>query len=655
MFMLSTLKKYLVDNHNDTIMQDNNKSSLLEVDYESLNNILGEEYDLTTYSDYEYITEQLKLLANRGYDDEKVSVAISEMPQNIELRNIDAENIGQFFSTTAMVKSITEIDPVLRISRYKCSQCGKSFTVDLRPGEEAVLPTKCGCGNKDFEFDLEKSVFQNEKYLTLEEPLESRRDGLTRRFTAHITGYEASSAYTLKAGDVCEVNGRVEAQKPLKGASKDRWNFVLELEHIKRLGYSFDDIELTEEDIREVEELSQNPDIFNMLRDSIAPSIYGFESVKEGVTLQLFEGNRKDNDADRRNRSSVHILIVGEPGLGKSEFSNCLKDIAPKVIVTSGANTSHAGLTVSVNRDERTGKWSAEAGAVVLADSGLLVIDEFDKLSFDVQTGLNEPMENQTASISKAGLVQSMSARTSVLAVANPKDGVFNDGKQLNKQLDMPTSTLSRFDLVYVMKDTVDSDADRALAAHILNQDTDPTLPVIDKELFCKYVAHAKNTCKPVLSDEAKNMIIDFYDNTRQKAAEDGDSKPITPRDLKAIERLSVAYCKLHLRDLVTVGDAEEAIRIYSDSLDTLGLTPLTAGKVSDESNSRNELEAKSRLTELFLYELEEWGDWGSIPRDRLDSIREDVLHGYGFREGVGDDLFKDARRNARLKFKQRQ
>ena len=232
-----------------------------------------------------------------------------------------------------------------------------------------------------------------------------------------------------------------------------------------------------------------------------------------------------------------------------------------------------------------------EAGGVILADTGLLIIDEFDKLSPSAQKSLNEPMEQLSVSSAKAGLVQTMSARTSILAAANPKFSRFTDTKTIREQLDIAESTLSRFDLIFVLRDNIDEKKDKTLAKTLLAKENhDKNLKTISDDCFKKYITYMKANCFPVLTDEVIDLLSDFYVDVRQQASQSYDGKPITARDLKALERLTIARAKCEGRTRTKIDDAKEAIRIYSESLYSLGLDLITAGEIVGV-NSNKEME----------------------------------------------------------------
>jgi replicative DNA helicase Mcm len=336
--------------------------------------------------------------------------------------------------------------------------------------------------------------------------------------------------------------------------------------------------------------------------NSLAPEIFGHDTVKEGLLLQLFEGSRPADDtfkSDTMDRWTSHILLIGDPGVGKSQLMSAVNKRAPKVISIAGTNTSQAGLTTSAVKDELTGTWTMEAGGVILADTGLLCIDEFDKLTPSAQKSLNEPMEQLSVSSAKAGLVQTMTARTSILAAANPKYSRFTDNKTIKEQLDIAESTLSRFDLIFVLRDNVNETKDKALATTLLKKDHDnKETETLSDECFKKYITYMKANCFPILTDEVISLLSDFYVEVRKSASESYDGKPITARDLKSLERLTIARAKCEGRNVTKMSDAQEAIRIYTESLESLGLDLTKAGELVGVTSDK-ELEIISDVEKM--------------------------------------------------------
>jgi replicative DNA helicase Mcm len=484
-----------------------------------------------------------------------------------------------------MVKNITDIRVDLKQAVYECHGCMKHIIIDITDGNNISIPTVCpDCQGKNIRLLKDSSFYRDYRLVKLEEPLELRKGGATREFKGYMQDYLASPYHNIKAGDVVDVTGefRVEPRK-IRGKA-DGFEFLIDIHNITPVDDAFEDYRLTETDKEMIIELSQRPDIYQLLCNSLAPEVYGYDTVKEGLLLQLFEGSRPLDDtfkSDTMDRWTSHILLIGDPGVGKSQLVSAVNKRAPKCISIAGTNTSQAGLTTSAVKDELTGTWTMEAGGVILADTGLLVIDEFDKLTPSAQKSLNEPMEQLSVSSAKAGLVQTMTARTSILAAANPKYSRFTDNKTIKEQLDIAESTLSRFDLIFVLRDTISETKDTELAKTLLGKSkTVNGNETVSDECFKKYITYMKANCFPVLTNEVIDRLTRFYVDVRQQASQNHDGKPITARDLKSLERLTIARAKCEGRNLTKLSDAEDAIRIYTESLESLGLDLSTAGEI---------------------------------------------------------------------------
>ena len=607
------LRKYIKKFHKKEIkeLKSQNKQCKISIDYESLNTWLQNQsnHDFWELKIYEYIDQM-----EEYFNTDHTTLKFINVPEKDNLHELDATCNNQWISTRAMIKNITDVRVDLKTASYICSECGKQHLVHIAdPSQQTVMPAYCDgkdCAgtSKSMRFDKDTSVYRNYKLLKLEEPLELRTGGNTREFKAIVLDYLASPYHNLKAGDVVNVTGKFKVEpRKVKGRS-DGYEFLIHVHNITPVDDVFEDSRISEDDVDMILDLSKREDIFELLWKSLAPEVYGYENVKKGLILQLFEGNRPEDDTfktDTMDRWTIHILLIGDPGIGKSQLIQAVHKRAPKNITISGTNASQAGLTVSTVKDELTGTWTMEAGATVLADTGVLCIDEYDKLKPSAQKSLNEPMEQLTVSSAKAGLVQTMSARTSILAGANPKYSKFNPYKSYREQLDIPESNLSRFDLIFVLEDAVDETKDSNLADALLNKNfIIGEDELIEVDLFKKYITWIKANCFPVLSDDAKVLLRDFYVNTRQDAKESSDGKPITARDLKALERLTIARAKCENRSEATIEDAIEAIDLYSDALSGLGLSPETAGDLSG-IKSDNERKVISEVEDMIKVNMD--------------------------------------------------
>ena len=572
----------------------------------------------------------------------RIILRVINYPTTHMLKYLDKDNVGELITTTALIKSVTELRLKLVTAVYSCKKCGHFSEVN-EEGERTTTPTVCkACGSRmGFKLVYEESSYDNYKYLSLEEPLELRVGGDSREFKAKVKGYLASPYYPLKAGDVCDVVGelKVEFNEKTKGLDLfvDTW-------HIKPVNNAYEEIKLYEEDIERILKLSKDENIFQMLVDSIAPDVYGYDYIKEGLVLQMFEGDRpRDGNVYNTERYLIHILLIGDPGIGKSKLIESIYENSPKAIKSNGAGATAVGIIGGVKKNELTGAFEMSSGAIVLGDGGLLTIDEFDKLDKSVMKALNEPMEQLSVSIAKAGLVQTMTARTSVLAGANPKYSVFVPTRSLEEQLDIPQSTISRFDLIYVMNDDIDYDADLDKARKVLSHDFKRKTDVLDKDTLKKYINYAKNNVFPRLTNDAREYISKFYAKTRQLSkVSDDTGKPITLRELGAINRLSIARAKVELRENVTVDDAKEAIRIYSKSLEGLGLDFHNIGELQNVY-SKLELEILAYAEESIDEVLSEYG---RISKNEKEQILLNLKNEFEYDVGKMKKIYSKAYHN---------
>ena len=582
------LRNFIKTQYKDEIkeVRSLHQQSKISIDYHQLNQFLLDKSgkDFWDWQMYTFLDSVESVFNTNSTPKEHLSFKLINVPETVELHNLDATNNHEWISCKAMIKNITDIRVDLKQAVYECHGCMKQIIIDVTENH-VVIPKVCrDCGGKQIKLLKDSSYYRDYRLVKLEEPLELRKGGATREFKGYMQDYLASPFHNIKAGDVVDVSGefRVEPRK-IRGKA-DGFEFLIDIHNISPVDDAFEDYRLTEEDKIMIQELSKRPDIYELLVNTLAPEIYGHDTVKEGLLLQLFEGSRPVDDtfkSDTMDRWTSHMLLIGDPGVGKSQLMSAVQKRAPKVIGVAGTNTSQAGLTTSAVKDELTGTWTMEAGAVILADTGLLCIDEFDKLSSTAQKSLNEPMEQLSVSSAKAGLVQTMSARTSILAVANPKYSRFTDNKTIKEQLDIAESTLSRFDLIFVLRDKVSETKDKALANSLLSKNSKvDDVETLSDECFKKYITFMKANCFPVLTDEVIDLLSQFYVDVRQQALQSNDGKPITARDLKSLERLTIARAKCEGRTVTKRSDAEHAIHIYNESLKSLGLDLTTAGEI---------------------------------------------------------------------------
>jgi replicative DNA helicase Mcm len=305
---------------------------------------------------------------------------------------------------------------------------------------------------------------------------------------------------------------------------------------------------------------------------SIAPSIFGYEHIKEAIMYLLFGGVSKSLP-DVNIRGEMNALLIGDPGTAKSQLLQYVARIAPRGLYTSGRGTTAAGLTAAVVR-EKGGSMSLEAGALVLADKGIACIDEMDKMRPEDRVAIHEAMEQHTVSVAKGGIVATLNARTAVLAAANPSLGRYEPNRTVAENVPLPVTILSRFDLIFVLRDVPNKEEDGKMSQHILEihrRGASPVEAQVDAELLRKYVSYAKGI-KPVLSNEAIKQLSDFYLAMRAASETEGSPVAITARQLESLVRIAEARARVALRQQVTAEDAGAAITIMKRSLEEVGI-----------------------------------------------------------------------------------
>ena len=524
----------------------------------------------------ELAVEQFDLEAVNGF-----KVRFKNLPENqvIMIRNIRSDHIGKFMYVEGVVRQKSDVRPQVTAAKFECPVCGNIINV-LQLNGNFKEPSKCGCGRKGKFMMLSKELVDAQG-IVLEEVPENLEGGeQPKRMNIFLKDDLVSPLSERKTNPGSKINivGIIkEVPIILKTGSKStRFDLMIEANYIEAVEETFYEVNITDEEEQKIIELSQDPELYLKLVNSTAPSIYGYDEVKEALLLQLVGGVRKVRSDKVISRGDMHILLVGDPGSGKSAMLKRITIIAPKGRYVAGRGVSGAGLTASVVRDEFLKGWSLEAGALVLASNGLCCIDEMDKMTPEDRDAMHEALEQQTVSISKANIQATLISRTTVLAAANPKFGRFDPYGIISDQIDLPPALINRFDLIFTFKDIPDETKDEKMASHILklHQEPDSYEPEIPTEFLRKYIAYAKQRIVPRITDSALNEIKDFYLKMRTSGGVEGGIKaiPISARQLEALVRLTEASAKLRLSDKATKNDAKRAIDLVQYCLIEVGL-----------------------------------------------------------------------------------
>ncbi|MBN1544255.1 minichromosome maintenance protein MCM [Candidatus Woesearchaeota archaeon] len=506
--------------------------------------------------------------------------------QEIKIRDIRSLNIDRLICLNGLVRQKSDVRPQVTTARFECPSCGNIMSV-IQVEAKFKEPSRCGCGRKG-KFRLVSKELVDAQKIVLEEIPENLEGGdQPKRIDIFLKNDLVSPLSDKKTnpGTKVHVVGQVkEVPIPSKDGGKlVRFDLMIDSNFVEPLEESFGDITIKEEEERRIIELSRDPKILIKLVNSMAPSIYGHDKVKEAIILQLLGGVKKVRTDGVVTRGDMHILLVGDPGAGKSQLIKRAQLIAPKSRYVSGKGASGAGLTAAVVRDEFLRGWALEAGALVLANKGFCMIDEMDKMSKEDRDAMHEALEQQTVSISKANIQATLRCETTVLAAANPKWGRFDPYEILGKQIDLPPALISRFDLIFPIRDLPNKEHDERLAGFVLNlhQTSDAGTCDIETDMLRKYIAYARRNCVPKLTDGALEEIKAYYVKMRGSGGDEGGIKaiPITARQLEALVRLAEASARSRLSDKVTKKDSRKAIELLHFCMSQVGIDPDT-GKI---------------------------------------------------------------------------
>ncbi|GAX74193.1 hypothetical protein CEUSTIGMA_g1642.t1 [Chlamydomonas eustigma] len=521
----------------------------------------------------------------------KYQVRITDLPLHDKLRELRSFHLNNLVRVSGVVTRRTGVFPQLRVVMFDCAKCGHTLGPFTQNSDTEIKPQHCpNCSGKGpFNVNSSQTVYRDYQKLTLQESPGTVPAGRLPRQKEVILLNDLIDC--ARPGEEIDVTGiyihSYDAGLNVKNGFPV-FSTCLEANYIQKREDVYSLYSLTDEDKGAILDLGKDPRIGQRIIKSIAPSIYGHEFIKTALAMALLGGQEKHPSPAYRLRGDINILLLGDPGVAKSQFLKYVEKTATRAVYTTGKGASAVGLTASVHRDAMTKEWVLEGGALVLADKGVCLIDEFDKMNEQDRVSIHEAMEQQSISISKAGIVTSLQARCAVIAAANPVGGRYDPSKTFSENVELSDPILSRFDVLCVVRDQVDPVQDQRLAEFVVGNHMrshpvyieaaqnaaaegltvdDLGLPgplqdpdIIPQDLLRKYVTYAKQNCKPQLQQADYEKLMEVYSKLRQEASRT-HGMPIAVRHLESLIRMSEAHARMHLRDYVSDDDMNIAIK----------------------------------------------------------------------------------------------
>jgi len=581
---------------------------------------------------------------------------VGELPGDtrVPLREIGSSDIDKLRSVDVIVTKISEIKPRIHRAVFRCESCGVEIEVDQENERELKEPLKCpdgdGCGlpkaQTRFDLILISSRMVNNQWIEIQEQPEYVPSGAQpRRGMVLIEGDQVNKhlpGERITANVIPVVRSEVRNRK-----KTPMFDVIFHLISSEHESTPFTEIAIDEEDRDRILEVSKREDLMSLIQRSIAPSIFAtgiLGHVKRSLALQLFGGVSRRLDDKTRSRGDIHILLMGDPGVAKSQLLSFISALSPRGRFATGGGVSGAGLTAAAVRDAfGDGRFALEAGVLPLSDRGLAAIDEFDKISTDDRRMMHPAMEQQQVHVAKGGITATLHSRCAILAAANPEDGRFSKRgpnqsvmRSFN-ETGLPAPLASRFDIIWMIRDEVRIHDDERIARHILDNRTTgksealmensielgPSDPEdesfivtpedgeehLTQNFLRKYIAFAKRTIHPQLDQEAKNAILKYYTEERQSFGREdqGASQyesdkekdtviPITARALEALIRLTEAHARMHLQEVATVENAKVALAVFRHWREESG--------IEDESELHSGVSVKARSNNSVIMNM---------------------------------------------------
>lgn len=603
------------------------------------------------------IIPELEVAVNRydfpvdigGEEGPDVRVRVADLPETYSVGAYHSDHVGSYISVEGQVTKTTDDKPRLTEAVFECQRCGTANRIS-QAATSFQEPHECdGCERSGpFQVNFDKSEFVDYQLVRVQQPPEETNGADGSVVDVHVEG---NLVNTVQPGDSATLSGALRLQRSKQSDDEAPvFDYYVEGRDTEVKETDYDQINIQQYK-DEIQELAARDDSFELLVDSLAPRITGERQrlFREAVVLQLFGGVRSQSPDGTWERGDIHLLQLGDPGTGKTRILRAASNIAPRSTFAEGKGASEAGMTAAAVRDDFGGQeWTLEAGALVLADKGLCAVDEIDKVPEDVVSTMHGALESpQTIEIHKAGINATLSSRTSLLAAGNPKFGRFDPYEPVGQQFDLDAPLLSRFDLIFTVKDEPEREKDRTIAhtmvkgrqttheyhhgGEVSEEHLADIEPEIDEEMFRAWIAYARQEITPTIPEPLWDRLETAYVTFRNEvntSDEDGDTPiPLTARKLEAFQRLAEASARSRLSNTVEEEDIDRAMRLARKSMEQVEKDPDTGQYDADivaTGNSKSQRQRKKAVADVIQDMMEENSTSRVLVDNVLDKLEEE-------------------------------